>query len=293
MTVQVTCLRLRFALLLMLLAGALSGCMSMVGLGYGHADSLAAWKADQYFDLDPEQERAFSDRFEQLYTWHRYKQLPEYVAFLGAGKDRLQRGLTAEDIDWFAEGLKERYRLIVRRGASDAAALLATLTPEQIGNLQRRWEKDNQRYVDERKIDRSLDDRQRARAKRIMAQVKDWVGSLTGTQEKRIAALAYALPDTERMRHEDRMRRQREFVQLLEGRRGDRREFTARLVRWLLDWEAGRDPEYARLADASWRQRVELYVAVARILTPEQRDNALHRLQNHISEFQRLSQSGN
>jgi len=282
---------LRPALLVGLLAVSLSGCMTMVGLGYDHADTVAAWKADQYFDLDPAQERVFRERFEKLYAWHRYEQLPEYVAFLGAGKDRLQRGLTDQDIDWFAEGLKERYRLMVRRSAGDAAALLATLTPGQIVHLQRRWEKDNQRYVDERRIDGPLTERQRERAKRIISQVKDWAGNLSGAQEKRIAALAYALPDTERMRHEDRIRRQREFVELLEGRRGDRREFTARLASWLSDWEKGRDPAFARLADASWRQRVELYVAVAQMLTPEQRDNALHRLQNHISEFRRLAQS--
>ena len=290
MNMHITALPARLALLWMLLAASLSGCVSMVGLGYSHADTVAAWRADQYFDLGSEQERAFRERFEQLYAWHRYQQLPEYVAFLGAGKDRLQRGLTAQDVDWFANGLKERYRLIVKRGASDAAALLATLAPDQIDNLKQRWTKDNERYVDQRKIDGTLEQRQRARAKRIITQVKDWVGSLNEGQEKRIAALAHALPDTERMRHEDRLRRQREFLQLLEGRRGDRAEFTARLERWLLEWEAGRDPEFARLADASWRQRVELYVGVARMLTPEQRDNALQRLQDHIAEFQRLSQ---
>lgn len=283
--------RVRLALLVGLLAVPLSGCMTMVGFGYDHADTVAAWKADKYFDLDPAQKRVFRERFEKLYAWHRYEQLPEYVAFLGAGKDRLQRGLTDQDIDWFAEGLKERYRLMVRRSAGDAAALLATLTPGQIVHLQRRWEKDNQRYVDERRIEGTLAERQRERAKRIISQVKDWAGSLSGAQEKRIAALAYALSDTERMRHEDRIRRQREFVELLEGRRGDRQEFTARLASWLSDWEKGRDPAFARLADASWRQRVELYVAVAQMLTPEQRDNALQRLQNHISEFRRLAQS--
>lgn len=290
MHVHATPLLSRLTFLWIMLAASLSGCMSMVGLGYSHADSVAAWKADQYFNLGPDQERAFRERFEQLYAWHRHQQLPEYAAFLGAGKDRLQRGLTTQDVDWFAEGLKERYRLIVRRAASDAAALLATLTPDQIENLQRRWHKDNERYADERRIDGTLDERRRARAKRIIAQVKEWVGSLSGAQEKRIAALAYALPDTERLRHEDRIRRQREFVQLLEARRGDRAEFTARLVRWLSDWETGRDPEYARLADASWHQRMELYVSVARMLTPEQRDNALQRLQSHISEFRRISQ---
>jgi hypothetical protein len=284
---------LRFALILLwsVLAAALSGCMSMVGLGYGHADTVAAWKAGQYFDLDPDQERAFRTRFGDLYAWHRYEQLPEYVVFLRAGKQRLERGLTPQDVEWFTGGLKARYRLVVQRGAADAAELLATLTPQQIENLQRRWDKDNRKFAAEHRIDGTLEQRQRARAKRLLTQVRNWAGSLTAEQEARISALVHALPDTERMRLEDRMRRQREFVHLLDGRSGDRKEFTASLAHWLSDWERGRDREYARLSDAAWKQRVQLYVAVFHMLTHEQRSNVLQRLQGHISEFRRLSQS--
>lgn len=280
------------ALLLVLLAVSLSGCMSMVGLGYGHASSVAAWKADQYFDLDPDQERAFRERFEALYAWHRYEQLPEYVAFLGASKDRLQRGVTPEDIEWFTEGLKARYRLVAKRAATDAAALLATLTPQQIDNLQRRWNRDNRKFVDEHKVSGTLQERQRARAKRLLSQIRNWVGSLTEKQEARISDLAYALPDIERLRYEDRVRRQREFLQLLGRRNEDRKVFAAALAQWLSDWETGRAPEYVRVSEQSWKQRVELYVAVWQMLTAEQRATLLQRLQNHISEFRRLSQSG-
>lgn len=272
-----------------ILAAALSGCMSMVGLGYGHADTVAAWKADQYFDLDPDQEAAFRARFDTLYSWHRRQQLPEYVVFLSAARQRLERGIAAGDVEWFADGLKQRYRLIVRRGAADAAGLLATLTPAQIENLRERWQGDNRKFAAEHRIDEALEARQRARARRYIAQVRNWAGGLTSEQEERIAALAYALPDTERLRHEDRMRRQREFIRLLDRRNGERTAFTASLAQWLSDWETGRAPEYARLADAAWRQRVALYLAVSRLLTPEQRDHLLHRLENHISEFRRLS----
>lgn len=267
----------------------LAGCMSMVGFGYDHADTVAAWKADQYFDLDAAQKQAFRARFERLYAWHRQEQLPEYAAFLGASRERLQRALTAGDVEWFADGLKARYRSLLSRAAPDAADLLATLTPEQVETLRRQWDKDNRKFAGEHKLEGTLEERRRARAKRLISEIRNWVGALTDEQEDRIAGLARALPDTERMRHADRIRRQQEFIGLLDGRHGDRTAFAARLAYWLQHWEDGRSPEYQRLSDSAWNQRVQLYLAVERMLTPEQRATLLKRLQSHIREFYRLS----
>ncbi|MDP1717444.1 MAG: DUF6279 family lipoprotein, partial [Burkholderiales bacterium] len=93
------------AILLAFLLATLAGC-SMVRLGYSQADTIAAWTADEYFDFDSRQKDEFSSRFERLYEWHRYEQLPEYAAFIGAVKTRLHSGLRREDVLWFLEGLK-------------------------------------------------------------------------------------------------------------------------------------------------------------------------------------------
>ncbi len=282
-------LHIRLTVAIVLLAAALTGCMSMVGLGYGHAESVAAWKADQYFDLDGLQKDAFRTGFARVYAWHRYEQLPEYVHFLTAARERARKGVTPDDLAWFVEGLRARYRTVVQRAAPEAATLLATVRAEQIENLQRRWAHDNDKFADEHRLRDSAESRRRARAKRIISQIKEWTGSLTGEQEARIRALVDALPDTDRLRYEDRVRRQREFVQLLELRRGEREKFASRLSHWLSNWEEGRASEYARLSDEHWNQRAQLYVAVDRMLTPEQRNNVLVRLRNHIAEFERLS----
>lgn len=282
--------QLRRFLCVLVLAAAVAGCTSMVGLGYGNAATIAAWQADAYFDLDADQKDLFRARFDRLHTWHRQEQLPEYVAFLTTARQRLQKGIDRSDVEWFTEEMRARYRTLVRRAAPEAAELLATLTPQQIEHLQQRWEKDNRKFASEYKINGTANDRKQARAKRVIAQIKPWSGSLTGEQEGRITALAHALPDNDALRLEDRKRRQRELVQLLSQRNGDRAEFSKRLAHWLMHWENGRDAHYARLSDAAWQQRVQLYVAVAAMLTPEQHDHAQHRMQQHISEFRRLSQ---
>jgi len=276
------------ALALLLCVAALAGC-SLLRLGYGQLDHIAAWMADDYFDLDSPQKAEFHKRFGRLHQWHRQEQLPDYSAFLRDIKARVEKGLAREDVVWVTDGVRARYRALARRGADDAAALLLTITPPQIEALKRRFEQDNRKFVREHRLDGTMEDQRRAQAKRAVDQVEDWVGSLSHDQEERIAALAAGAPLVHRLRHEDRQRRQREFLALLE-QRGNPAEFAARLRDWLTDWEKGRAPQNQRLMSEAWEQRIAYFVAVDRMLTAPQRAHLSRRLQGHIDDFTRLAQ---
>lgn len=277
----------RYRLIILGIAVLIAGC-SALRLGYTQADTLLAWRANSYFDLDPEQRREFSARLDRLLAWHRYEQLPEYAAFLSATIDKAERGLKPEDIETIVDGFKARYRVIVNRGAADAAEILATLTPAQIVAAQRQFEKDNRKFSDERELDGNNDKRKRARLKRTVGQIEDWTGSLTREQERQVAALLEPLPMIEHLRLQDRMRRQREFVELLQARHS-KSEFAGRLQQWLLNRDHGRAAEYARLSTEVFDQRVRFYLAVDKLLTPEQRQHALNRLQRYADDCKALS----
>ena len=277
-------------LLRLAFAGALlvaSGC-AMVQMGYTHLDTLAAWKADEYFDLDPQQKQDFRVRFDRLHEWHRREQLPEYAAFLTEAKSRLSRQPTREDVVWIADGLKARYRVIARRAAPDAAALLATLRPEQLAAVQQQWDDDNRRFIREHRLKAGIDDRKRARGERALDEIRKWASGLTPEQERSITALTDRMPAIGELRLQDRMRRQREFRQLLESRASS--DFAPRLTRYLLDWEGGRAPEYDRVYTEWWDMRQDYFVALYKLLTPEQRAAVLRRLQDYIDDFTKLAQ---
>lgn len=280
-------LRLIMALLCLLLG---SGC-SMLRVGYGHFDSVAAWMAHDYFDLNADQRDLFAQRFERLHTWHRQTQLPEYAQFLGEVQSRAKRGLRESDMLWVVEGFKQRYARIAVRGAADAADLLATLTPEQIESFRQQVDKDNKKFMREHRINDSEAERRKVVQERSLSQLRDWVGSLNDAQQTKINALLQTMPLVDKLRHEDRLRRQREFFALLEIRGGERTVFAARLRDWLANWEAGRSAEQTRLFDESWKKRAEFYAAVDQLLTPAQRQHLLHRLQNYIDDFRDLSKA--
>ena len=181
----------------------------MVRIGYNQLDTLAAWTADEYFSLDPAQKNQFQTRFARLHDWHRHDQLPDYAQLLAEAQARLEKGITRDDVFWMIEAVKARYRRIVAQSAPDAAALLMTLTPEQIDALKQQWAKDNRKFVREYVLDGKPEERRRARVKRTVDQIERWTGRLTDEQERRIAALTDTLPESAQMRHEDRLRRQR------------------------------------------------------------------------------------
>ena len=280
--------RLALAMLLALSLAVLPGC-SLLRFGYGQLDTFALWTADDYFDLEPEQKHDFQKRFDRLHEWHRYEQLPDYAAFFTSAGARVKKGLAREDIAWISEGLRDRYRAIIRRSADDAAAFLTTVTPAQLDALRRQFEKDNRRFVRDYHLEDGADEQRRAAAKRVLARIRDWTGRLNDEQERKITALARELPMNHGLRYEDRMRRQREFLQLL-ALRGDSARFPALLRHWLLNWEEGRTPEYEGLWARWMEQQADFYVAVDRMLTPHQREHLAHRLQNYANDFTYLAQ---
>ncbi len=265
----------------------LTGCTAL-RLAYPQADILLGWRANTYFDLDREQRREFSARLDRLLAWHRYEQLPEYATFLTVAIARAEHGLKTEDIAWFVDGVRARYRVIVNRGVSDAAAILATLTPEQIVALQKQFEKNNRKFANEHELDGSAKERKRARLKKTLNQIEDWTGNLSDEQEAKIAAHLDLIPLIEHLRYRDRMRRQREFVELLKQRQPEL-EFATRLHQFLLDWDRGRAAEYAQLSAEVFDQRLHFYTAVDKLLTREQRQRVLTRLQKFADDCKMLS----
>ena len=278
------------AILSALLLATLPGC-SMLRVGYKQLDTYAVWTADEYFDLEQPQRRDFLRRFDRLHEWHRYEQLPEYATFLAALRPRVQKGFTRDDYLWAADGVRKRYRVIANHVVDDAAAMLMTVTPAQIEALQRQLDKVNRRFVREYRLEDGVEEQRQARARRLVSRIREWVGNLNDEQENRVIALANTneVPLAfYRLRYEDRLRRQREFLQLM-ALRADPARFPARLRHWLLNWTEGRNPEYDKLFQEWERKQGDVYAALDRMLTPQQRATALRRLQGYIDDFTELS----
>jgi hypothetical protein len=270
-----------------LLAVLLSGC-SAVKLAYNNADDVVAWMADDYLDLHREQEEGLKPLLARFHAWHRTTQLREYARLLEVADRRLSAGLTAADVAWATGTVEERYRIVATRLSADAARVLATLSDEQVGYLRRKLDEGNRKWSKEHGVAASAEEQKRLRAKRLLDRIEHWTGNLTSAQSARFTELMNELPLITEPSLQFRMRRQRQFLVLLESRQ-DGDAFGARLRAWLLDWDRTGAPEYAGLYARFVEGRTRLYVEGYQLLNAEQRQHVASRLRRYSQAFRELA----
>jgi hypothetical protein len=274
--------------LVAVLAALLVSC-TFNKFAYNQADTVSAWMVDDYFDLQGPQEDDFRQRFERFHAWHRKAQLPEYAQFMRAARTRMQGELSRDDVLWFVDGMRDRVRTAGRKAAPEAAALFATLTPAQIQHLQRKLDKSNRKYVDEHKLNGTVEERHEAEGEKVIKQVEKWLAPLNREQKARVMVMVRERPQIEKQRYAERLRRQKELIELLSHRSEDPQRFTQRVTDWMVGWDRNRSAEYQKQLDASWQKRADLLVAVHRMFTPDQRTAALERLNTYAADFTQLA----
>lgn len=277
---------LTLALTLLMLLG-LGGC-STIRVAYNQVDHIAAWMADDYFDLTPDQKQTFRTHFERFHAWHRSTQLPDYAALLEAAQQRVVAGATQADADWLSDAVQARMKTMVRHAYKDAAFMLSQLGDEQIQAARKEFDQRNRKYARETGVGAAPDEQRRLRARRHIERIEHWTGPLDAGQEARLREMSRALPLITEQRYQERLKRQNEFLALLRQRK-NLDTFAPRLRDWLLDWERHRSPayqvEYAQFMQGSSR----MYVAVLHMLSAEQRHHVASVLQRYQQTFRELA----
>jgi hypothetical protein len=273
---------------LALIIAVLAGC-SGIKIAYNQADLIAAWMADDYFELTAEQKDAFREHFQRFHAWHRSTQLNQYAALLASTRERLDAGVKEADVVWAIDAIKAQYRTMVARGYADAARLLSTLSDQQLNAARREIDKRNRKNAREWGVGASADEQRHLRAKRNLERIEHWTGPLSAAQEARIVAIGRELPLIADLRQQDRIRRQQEFLALLEKRKNPQ-VFAPALRDWLADWDRTRAAEYEAALTRFVAASAKMYVEAFALLTPEQRAHVSDRLNRYITTFRELAQ---
>lgn len=275
-------------LLALLAALCLLGGCSTVRLAYNQLDHLAAWTADDYFDLTPEQKQAFRVQFERMHAWHRQTQLADYAALLDTAQQRIAAGATEADVIWLTDALQARLAAMVRHAWKDAAALLSSLSDEQIRAARREFDQRNRKYGRDIGLGAPPDEQRRLRADRHLERIEHWTGALDAAQAARVREMSRALPLLTEQRYQERLRRQGEFLELLQQRR-QTDTFGPRLRDWLLDWNRSRPPAYQAQHNEFMQASARMHVALLLMLTPEQRRHLTATMERYQRTFRDLA----
>lgn len=259
----------------------LSGC-SVTRLAYNNAGVFLRWQANHYLDFEGEQTEELDRSLEALLRWHRAKALPQYARLADEAATRVARGVRQEDLDWSYDAVMVQAREALGAAAGEAAGLLDRLSEEQIRHLERRLAEGNREFAKEH-VQGSMEERHKRRVKRNLDRLEEWFGPLSEAQAARVERYSERAPFSADLRERDRKRRQAEFLAMLRAR-----EARKRLVPWVQDWEAGREPAYVEASRATRAEYMKLLLDFDRTLAAEQREHLANRLQRYSGLFESL-----
>ena len=262
----------------------LAGC-SIVSL-YRYADWIILWEADHYLDLTSDQRRDLSQRLTPLLARHRQEALPQYESFLVQCRQRLERGLTDQDIDWVYTNYDRLRADLFDRIIADSGVVLASVDSSQVRTLEAAMQKDQTKLT--QRVQAPAPERLKKRADDIIDWLEDWLGSLSKDQEAQIRQWSLALPDNQQFWATYQQQSQQELLALLRQPRTPERvarELSALLV--VYPDQTG-PPAYQ---DAIHQMRIAvktMALAIDRQVTIDQRRHVVTKLQRLINQLHDL-----
>lgn len=129
------------------IAAQLAGCG--VKLVYNNMDRFARWNMSDYVDMNDQQRDYFDAEVARLLYWHRTHQLPEYADLLETLPTTFSDGADLDEILWISERMFVWYEEIEVRLVPLAVEMMLSLDDEQVADLPRRLERDNEELAEE------------------------------------------------------------------------------------------------------------------------------------------------
>lgn len=265
----------------------LAGCstLSIVSL-YRYADWVILWRADHYLDLTTDQRRDLTQRLTPLLARHRQEAIPQYVNVLVQGRQRLERGLTNQDIDWVYANYDRLRADLFDRVIADSGVVLASVDSRQVRTLETALQKDHAKAV--RFVQAPAPERLKKRADAIIDWLDEWLGSLSKEQEAQIRQWSLALPDNQQFWATYQQERQQELLALLRQPRTPERvarELSALLAVYP---EQTGSPAYQDTVRQTRTAVKTMALAVDQQITADQRQHAVTKLQRLIDQLHDL-----
>jgi hypothetical protein len=283
-------------------AAVLLAACSTARIAYNQAPSLAYWWIDGYVDISTEQAPKVRESIDQFLDWHRRSELPLYAKLLARAQSQvMEPALAPQAMCAWRDEAQRRLDAALDQAAPAAAALLLTMTPEQLRFLERKLAKNGE---DLRNDFAQPDRAERAKAafKRTLERYENLYGKLDDAQRARLAQLLAASPfDADRWLAE-RERRNRDLMNTLQAVSTSSRTLDAAAAQVqaqgavrLLAERALHSPraEYRAYAERLSQDNCALASAMHNIATPEQRQFARDKLKGWEEDARVLAKGGN
>jgi hypothetical protein len=282
-------LKLTVIAVLILALSMFAGC-SVVRFGYNQANHLTYWWIDRFVDFNEVQGPRAREALAQWFAWHRRAHLPGYANLLVNSQNLVLEDITPERTCGLWTDLRGYMDSAFERALPMAAELALTLTPQQIQNIQRRYDKINEEFRDEH-LQGDTSRRLRKSIKRTAERAEVFYGKLDDTQQEFITRWVTRSPYEVNIWNAERHRRQQDLVQVLRRLNADNpgqdkaqaalRAYVERIYR-------SPDDSYRKYAEQVWVYNCDFVANLHNTTTAAQRKHAVKKLKDWESEIRVL-----
>ena len=263
-----------------------SGC-STLDFSYSIAPTALTLLADNYLDLDGDQETLVKERIVVLREWLRVNEAAGYARFLNEVRARAAGKVALEDVKWLTEEGRRRWNPLGARIATEMVELAPRLTSDNLAALRRKFARNNAEFTKDT-IEAPLERQREKRFERVKDNAERWYGNFDDAQLERFKALSDARTFDARLFLQDRIRRQNLLLAILTGvmdKSLPRAEAEARLTQLMTQFDRGRSAEYQAVSAAYLAQSQALTMEIANQATPAQRDTAQRRFKRWVDDL--------
>ena len=192
-------------------AVALQAC-SAVKLAYNNAPELAYWYFDSYVDFTAAQSFYVKEELAGLQAWHRPNQLPGYVATLQNVRQKMLADLNASQACEVFADARSKMIAVTAHAQRAVATLAVMLTPDQLIQMERKFEKGNKKYREDY-LEAPAGKSRKKRYEEAVSRAEMLYGRLEHPQLERISFAIDQSGFNARMSYEERLRRQKDISQ--------------------------------------------------------------------------------
>ena len=268
----------------------LTACSSLQ-LAYNYAPGLIAYRMNTYLNLDESQQALLDQELATFAAWHD-QALPRYTTTLNQWATRLasSQPFSATEILGIQETIEQQLQTVGARAAVQLAPLIVTLGPQQLKQLQTKFNDSNEEYVSDYLKNQNSPANVKKRHARVIKRFEDWLGTLSTQQKSILISVSDARAPIISAWYEERKLRQQALLNLIAAQRdAPPNQAQQALATYLASLGQYREPMLSAQRDQLRMEWAQATAEILNLASPEQKRFLQKKLRGYAQDFAALT----
>jgi hypothetical protein len=254
---------------------------------YNNLDIVLQYKASSLVTLADEQKMVIKQKIALHHQWHRKYALPRLIPIIRDAETAVKNGFSESTDKAIGIKVQSELKYLMEHTADDITSIAMNLSPEQIAQLKINFSE----YAKSAEKNSSEDSEKKIkhRVENLINRLEMYYGNFSSDQEDTIYELVHSSKTTDSVRGPYLRKTQKDFIDLLESG-APAKSVKKYIISWAVRDESFIPKEFWKSFDDQAKEDRRLRILIDHtIITPEQREEGIRKLEDFIKTIQILS----